>query len=244
MKMTDSTVTFWFYKDLNPKNYVNILNSSLSDYFFEFNTIGVPANIDPGIPRLTASSISNHSSLEISLISAKLITRFDENFCDSSDLCFEYLKERVLKIFDVLVECGLSIVYTAIFINLEKKSDNAVEELENVFLKKTGESNIEEFGIRISQKVNDKFYKIESFNNSKHVQMQRLVESNNDEIIFPLLSLEDADEIENYLDISLEVNDRYAFNLNKGYLTSRETVLELIEYAKKQLEQEKTNFSM
>lgn len=242
MKIKDSAITFWFQKQPNPKIYVDKFNDILKEHFFDFNIIGVPANIDPAIPRLTAVSSSNHSNIEISLINARLRTNFDENYSEDINTCIDYLKERTLKLFEALKSCDISIVYSAIFINLEEKENNAVEKIKEHFLKLEGLDTIDEIGVRFSQVVDDKFYSNISFNNSKQIKIEKVFENNKGEIIFPLISLNDASEVENYLSVSLEANDKFSFNLDSNYSTSKEELLKLFELATSQLEKEMSRF--
>lgn len=242
MKIKDSTITFWFQKQPNPKVYVDKFNEVLKEHFFDFNIIGVPANIDPAIPRLTAVSSSNHSNIEISLINARLRTRFDENYSEDINACIDYLKERTLKLFEALKKCDINIVYSAIFVKLEEKEDNAVAKIKEHFLKLENLETIDEIGVRFSQVVDNKFYSSVSFNNSKQIKIEKVIESNKGEIIFPLLSLNDASEVENYLSVSLESNDKFAFNLDSNYSTGREELLSLFDLTTTQLEKEMNRF--
>lgn len=242
MKIKDSAITFWFQKQPNPKIYVDKFNDILKEHFFDFNIIGVPANIDPAIPRLTAVSSSNHSNIEISLINARLRTNFDENYSEDINMCINYLKERILKLFEALKSCDINIVYSAIFINLEEKENNAVEKIKEHFLKIENLETVDEIGVRFSQVVDNKFYSNISFNNSKQIKLEKIFEGNKGEIIFPLISLNDASEIENYLSVSLELNDKFAFNLDSNYSTSKEELLKLFELTNTQLEKEMNRF--
>ena len=240
MEIKNSTITFWFQKQPNPKNFVDTFNNNLKDYFFEFNIIGVPANIDPTIPRLTAVSSSNHSNIEISMINAQLKTNFDNNYSKDIKMCINYLKERALKLYDTLKEFNINIIYSAIFINLEEKETNAVEKIKNQFLKKNDLDKIDEIGIRFSQVIDNKFYGNISFNNSKQIKIENIC--NKGEIIFPLISLNDASEIENFLSVSVEFNDKFAFNSNSNNNTKKEDLLKLFNLMSIKLEEEMKRF--
>ena len=242
MKIKNSTITFWFQKKNNPKVYVDKLNSILKEHFFEFNILAVPANIDPVIPRLTAVSNSDHSNIQISLINAKLLTNFDDHYSENIDLCIDYLKNRALKLYEALMSCNINIVYSAIFINLEERDDYAVEKIRTHFLKMDENKKINEIGIRLTDIVDDKFYRIVSFNNSKQVKIEKVFKGDNDEIVFPLISLNDASEIENYLNVSLEFNDRLLFNLDSNYSTNEDELVKLFDLITEQLRKEMQRF--
>lgn len=243
MEIKNSIVTFWFQKQPNPKEYSEILNEKLKEHFFEFNIIGVPSNIDPGIPRMNAVSSSSHSNVEISLISAKLKTNFDDKYNADCDLCIEYIKERALKIFDALVECGISTIYSAIFISLEEKSAEPAKQIMKYFLKDDETKGINEVGIRLTQDINEKYYKSISVNNGKQVKIKKVFEPGNNEIIFPLISLNDAEEVEEYLTTTIEINDRLSFNINREYISNKENLEEMFAIAGKQIKEELSRFN-
>lgn len=244
MKIKNSTVTFWFHKQSNIYKYVDTLNKILKTHFFEFNIIDVPDNIEPSIPRLNTISISNHSNIDISLINAKLNINFDANYDNDSNLCMSYLKEKILSVYESLNDCAIPIVYVAIFINLEQKEKDAVEMINKKFLKNEKFKNLNEVGIRFSQKINNKFYENISLNNSKQVKLEKITESNTAEIIIPLISLNEASEIDEYLSISLEINDKYAFNLDCGHNTTKEDLLEMLNLIKEQVDEQIKKFEI
>lgn len=251
MEIKNSVVTFWFQKQPNPKEYAGILNERLKEHFFEFNTIGVPSNIDPTIPRMTAVSSSSHSNVEISLINAKLNTNFDDKYSTNCDLCIEYIKERSLKIFETLKECNISTIYSAIFINLEEKTLDPAQKIIKYFLndnrKSTidsdGKNTINEVGIRLNQDVDKKYYKSVSVNNGKQVKIKKVFEPGNNEIILPLISLNDAEEIEEYLTTAVEINDRLSFNMNREYISDKNNLEEMFEIVCKQVKEELSRFN-
>lgn len=242
MEIKNSLVTFWFQKQPNPKEYSEILNKKLEDYFYEFNTIGVPSNIDPVIPRMTAVSNSSHSNIEISLINARLNTNFDDKYNTDCDLCIEYIKERALKIFDALSECGISTIYSAIFINLEEKNSEPAKKIMKYFLKNNDINDVNEVGIKITQDINEKYYKSISVNNGKQIKIKKTFEPGNNEIILPLISLNDAEEIEDYLSISIEINDKLSFNMNREHISNKENLQEMFTRVCEQIKEELSRF--
>ena len=245
MEIKNSAVTFWFNKQSNPKMYVEDLNDALKEYFFEFNTIAVPANIDPGIPRLNAVSSSNHSNLEMSLINMRLNTNFDDNFSKDADKCLSYLKERANILFDVLTKkCEIPILFFAILINIEEKQENSSNILTTHFLKDVEKfDNMSEVGIRLSKEMDGKFYKNIVLSNVRQIKIDKIITANETEIILPLIPLNEASEIEEYLLTSLEVNDKYGFNSNKNYNTNKSDFDRMFEITLSAVKDEMTRFN-
>ena len=229
MEIKNSVVTFWFKKVDNPKLFSDILNDNLKEYFFDFNTIGVPANIDPLIARLNAVSSSSHSNLEISLINARLNTNFDDNYNKDFNKCLNYLKERVLKIFETLKKCEIEVCYSAIFVNMEEKNDNPTKRIKEKFLQDNNLDNITEIGIRLSKEQYNKYYINTSINNAREITITKKIENNGqngNEIFLPLISLAGSEQTE-YLVNSIEVNDKLSYNNDEKYRTAIENLEEM-----------------
>lgn len=238
MKIKNSEVTFWFQKIANPKEYVESFNDKLNEYFYEFTVKGVPADISAFIPRMSSISKSSHSVIEISQVNAKLKTNFDSDFFEDYKKCIEYIKERALKLYEVLNENNISCVYTALFLNFEEKDDNAVSKIQKQFLKEQIDNSVEEIGIRYSQTIKEKYYKIVTYNNSYNVQLEKIIDNNSGEILLPLISLKEASSIENYLNFSIEINDKLSFNAFSNYKTSNDDLLEIFALMDNELEKE------
>ena len=241
MEIKNARITFWFQKEPNPKIYVDKLNKTLNDYFFDFNILSVPANIEPTIPRLNAVSESNHSNIEISLINARLNTRFDEHYWNDLSLCINYLQERASKLFDALSNCNINILYSAITLNIEQQNNDSIEILKKHFLHLDSEKNISELGISLSQEIDNKFYEIINFNTIKQIKIEKQI-LNEGEIILPLLSLKDASEVHNFINISIEINDKLGFNLKENHKTKKDDFLKMFQILDKQTKKEISRF--
>ena len=106
----------------------------------------------------------------------------------------------------------LHIFYSAIFVNLEKDSENPIEMINNNLInERLKNDNLNEIGMRMALVEEDSFYKIIVVNNSKDYTMQREIKSG-ENIILPLISLRDAKITKEYISISYELNDKYSFD--------------------------------
>lgn len=243
MKIKTSTITFWFNKQNDIKRYSEKFNTALGSHFFPFNVFEIPATIDLLYPRMTTVSKSNHSNIEFSLINLRLNTVFDSNFELDIDSCINYLKDRALLIYKTLIECGIDIVYSAVFIILDEKCDNPEKRIIQKFFNNADYKNIYEVGIRLTNTIDDKYYKILNINNNKSVKFQKIVSSNTTkEIIFPLLSLDEAEEIEDYLMTSVELNDKLIYNRDHKHVTNEADFIEILERIKEEISNELKRF--
>lgn len=224
MKINNIIVTMWFNRYNGIKNIYEVFNQKLNEYFPVFNMSNLPANFDPIIPRINAKSGSGHSTLNMSNINLQLITEYDDKFNENFDSCIEYIKTRAKKIYNILIENDIKILYSAVLVNLNKEAENPINDIENNLLNlNINNTNISELGMRVSVKLEDKFYKIITVNNRKDFSMQKQIAPGQFEIIMPLISLCDAKMEKEYISINYELNDKYSFDKEKEYLCSNET---------------------
>lgn len=159
MKLNDIRVTFWFNKVVDIKNKLEIFESELKDFFHGINSVGVPADINPEYPRITAVSDGGHTRLNVSMINFQLFTNFDDNFNHDFSKCFEYVENRVLKLFEVLTEnLKLKVLYGAIMTTCEVEHDNAVNLVKDNLLSKNVVRDFCDAGVSTSEVINEKFF--------------------------------------------------------------------------------------
>ena len=72
--------------------------------------------------------------LNMSNINLQLITEYDERFNEDFDSCIEYIKTRAKKIYEVLIENNINILYSAILVNLNKDVENPIGDIKENLL--------------------------------------------------------------------------------------------------------------
>ena len=223
MKYNFMQVTFWFNEIDDFKKYQKILDEELNKDFYPFNLTGVPTTVDFIIPRITSNTIGGHTKFNMSKINVQLITNFDNDFIDDFDKCYEYVKNRAFTIFNILKnKCNLKILYSAINLNCEKEDANPIEKiLTNIFNTNVNSKNICEAGVKLSQKINNKYYYIISLNDAKMVSLTKKIEQGTlkHNIIIPLISEKKLKIEKTLLAFSIEVNDKCNFNNFDDYNT-------------------------
>ena len=235
MRIKNIIVTLWFNKYDNLKTMSEIINENFKMYFPVCQFMALPANMDPIIPRITGKSGSGHSSFSMSTINAQITTNYDNNFNEDYDKCFEYIEERVKKLYELLQNQGIDIFYSAIFVNLEKDSENPIEMINNNLInERLKNDNLNEIGMRMALVEEDSFYKIIVVNNSKDYTMQREIKSG-ENIILPLISLRDAKITKEYISISYELNDKYSFDNKENYSNSIDIINRMFLKAKEDI---------
>lgn len=234
MKINNIIVTFWFNKVIDIKNKLDIFESELKEYFHGINSIGVPADINPDYPRMTAISDGGHTKLNISMINLQLITNFDNNFNSDYDKCFNYIEQRATKILETLsTKLNFNILYSAIMAVCEVDNENPVKLIkENLFSNRLT-SNYCEAGLKISEIINNKFYRNIAINSTKQLTITKKIEPGKQEIIIPLISLAEAKVDKESIIINYEINDKYSFDSNVEYKQKETIFTEMINTAKK-----------
>lgn len=243
MKIRNIIVTFWFEKYSNIRDTFEKFNLELKEYFPAFNMINLPSNVDPIIPRINARSRSGHSIINLSNINMQLTTNYDENYNEDFESCLSYIEERTKKIYNVMIENNFKILYSAILVNLDREVEDPIKEIkENLLNKNLYDNSFSEVGMRASMKLEDKFYKIITLNNSKDFTMKKEIKPGNIEIIMPLISLVDAELVREYISINYELNDKYSFDKNKDYHNEKNVLEKMFDIVKKDLSHNIENF--
>ena len=235
MILDNIIVTFWFNKVEDIKNKINIFEQNLNQYFCGINSIGVPANIDPLFPRLNAISDGGHTKLNISMINFQLDTKFDAAYNSDYSKCFEYIKERIFKAYQLLTQkLGLKIIYVAIMASCEIENVNPVNTIQKSLLKENLNKSYSNIGVRYSEIVENKFYRNISLSSSKKVTISKKVTDNN-ELILPLIPLGKARIEENCIRVIYELNDKYSFDNNENYSLNEDVFSKMINRAEKEI---------
>ena len=191
MKINNIVVTFWFNKIVDIENKINYFETELSEYFHIIKSIGVSPSVTPEYPRLTATSDGGHTKLNVSMINLQLATSFDANFNNNYSECFNYIRQRVLKVYNFLTkELNINVLYSAILVLCEVDDSNPLNLIKQNLLSEKLDGNYCDIGVKIAEVVDEKYYRNFSFNTTKQITLKKKIDSNNSEIIFPLLSLQ------------------------------------------------------
>ena len=241
MRINNIVVTFWFNKVTDIKNKINYFEDELKEYFHGINSIGVPADINPDYPRLTAISDSGHTKLNVSMINLQITTNFDKEFSSDYEKCFDYIKQRVLKIYNLLTkQLEINILYGAIFVLCEVDDKNPMDLIKGNLLSPKLDSNYCGLGVKIAEVIDNKFYKSLSFNTTKQITINKKLNASKTEIILPLISLTNAVVEKEGIAISYEINDKYLFDNEENYSMNLEILNSMLSIAREDISNEIT----
>ena len=202
------------------------LESHFSDFQKPFTLVPLPPDAPLEIPRIIAMSVHGHSQLTICGNNAQLVTRFNEQYGYDVKKCIEYVQAKCNSIVTALsVISGNSIdaerplfYYSglSLVVILDERDGiiNPAQYISEKFLKCKTNLLTDEVQFRLALAVEDKYYANIS------VQNNRTFLGTPDER-GSIANLKIAKES---IQVVLDVNDRYAFNYTKGYVSSIDTV--------------------
>ncbi len=231
MKINSITINFW-YKELmeNPCNKVLELESDLMSLLhnnFMYTEMPPKENID--IPRIQCISKDKRIYFTMSLVSCNL--KIDVTDMDKDDIVM-FVNENMQLLYDELKELyGIEVLYSSI--KLDAKKTDA--KLKNKLIEKFSleEKEYEDLSIKRVYRVDNSYYECIAFNTSKEINydINVPVENPRQNDLYSrsmLISTSDAKVGKEFLTIGYEINDRLSFNLDKEYISTKESIRGLI----------------
>lgn len=199
-----------FEPNSNVKDYLDQIQRELSRYFSKdaFNVISIPDNakIPPEVPRILATSPKGHSLIQVSESAINLQTTFDGTFSGDFSTCRKYIVERICAINKIAkLISGNKVLFCGI-ISVFNDADvkNAAKFIRDRFFVEK-DSDIFDIIARFTFVEDTKYYKNIAISNARK-------------------SLQ-----EESLSVSVDVNNRYMFNYDKGKYTTDEDFEKLLK---------------
>lgn len=98
-------------------DYINVFKEKLAPFFNKkaYTVVGLPDSVPvpSELPRIIAVSSNGHSSLEVNLRQICLNIKFDDQYWNDFDKCYQYMKKRI----SILDEVAMEIANDKIFFN-------------------------------------------------------------------------------------------------------------------------------
>jgi hypothetical protein len=224
--MVRNTTFSIFYPPINNiREQIFKLETELSEYFVKpFNLIPIPNEAPPEFPRMTATSNHGYTNLNISINSTQIITNYDSNFSNDWAKCESYILDRANRIYDLLspffanriLFCGLT---TDLLIEVSNK--NAVDKIKGSLFRLESDKPYDLLG-KVTFVKDEKYYLNYLIQNQRFPNPIGIVG-------IPLKML----ETDNFIELNIDVNDRYAFNYGNNYASSKEVFGEIIGITRK-----------
>ena len=202
------------------------LENHFADFQKPFTLVPLPQDAPLEIPRIIAVSLHGHSKLTICGNNAQLVTNFDDEYKKDIKKCVEYIRLKCNSIVSAISIINgnsdsdekpkfyYSGISMALAMDEEDGIENPVEYITEKFLKCETNLHTDEVQFRIAFNVDAKYYV------NILLQNNRLFNGRPDE----RGSIAGLKVAKDNLQVVLDINDRYAFNHEKDYISSVETV--------------------
>jgi hypothetical protein len=208
------------------------IEDHLQDYFNAVNTIPVPDNAPAEIPRISTTTHHGHSTLNISLNNAQLITSFDGDFNNDAKKALLYMEERVYKIANILGAYTNNVfLFSGLTTEIIVESADPVQQIIGTLFKTIPKNKFHEINVKTTQIIRDKYYANIAISNER--SYEGFIPPGMDQII-KLANM----ELKNHsLKYTIDVNDRHGFNTEIDYVSTIENIKEVFEIKRMILEQ-------
>lgn len=213
MKIKCFSITFWFNIF---DNHIDILEEFREKLKNEYSNLNIQnGNNNLLMPIITAINNKNMTNLSMSHINLQ----YNMDKVKLED--FKIFKERSLLLFEILTTFGIEILHTAIFINSEIISDDALKKITSKTINNSIiTEDLIDTTLKFGKKEEDLFYKIITILNKKQIKLPKKVDDLGRLVPIPLISWNGALVENELIDISYEINDKYSFDFTKNYHTT------------------------
>lgn len=187
--------------------------------------VNVPDDFDPALPRMLFLSKDGFSQIVVSQVSFVLNVNYSENWQEDVDRERQYVEKQLpylFGLFDFLPGiqpsfCGIT---TQVAIPTKVNDKVVLDELVKLYIKTEVFEDLHDVQVKIANVRSDKFFSNITVENYRTWYIRETEDH------VPKLRRGDATEVG--VQISGDFNDRYAFNENQDYTTTRETAKQII----------------
>lgn len=227
MIVQNSAVNIMFTRCENIKKQYILNEEVLKEKFNEANILPIPNDAPTEIPRILVKTKGEHSQLSIAPEATNFQTVYTDEYTDDWKLCEEYIKSRIDDVFRLIdTFAAEKYKYIGIVTNLiwdDIKEDGNKKLFNNLFGKMPVD-NLDDLVVKYTYIEDERYYV------NITLQSVRVYDDSND------------NEAGNYADdrlkghtvgVTLDVNDRYLFNKQKGYTSNKHSFEKLLDLTTK-----------
>lgn len=226
VKYIQNSFNLFFSRQPDIRRRANDFEDKLKGLYFQPHIIPVPDDLDPEVPRMLFGSEHGFSQIVVSQVTLVLNVTYSPDWQIEISKGRQYLFERVPILFELLdilkgeksYFCGLS---TRVHLSTEAKDEEIIEHLNKIFLKKNSIHSMYDLQLKITTILSGRIFSNITIQNYRTWK----IEGSRQEII----RLPKNDASDRGIEIAGDFNDRYAFNENKDYYTSRENAETIID---------------
>lgn len=213
MRINLFSVTFWFniYKKFN-----DVKDNLIKELTIDFPDIKI---FDPTDDLLKPLLIAENKEKKISLTISQINFQYNMHFTDFNSI--KVFRDTSLQYFEMLSNQSFDILHSALYINGEFTDKNAKETLtKSLVSSKILTDDLIDLTLKFSKKYEDSFFKIISILNKKELRIPRKFNQEGEELPLNIVSWKGAQVVDELIEVSYEINDRYLFDNENNYHTS------------------------
>ncbi len=209
-KYVSSTFVLRFSRRSDIRRQANVFEDTLSSQYKAPQTVPVPDDMPPEIPRFVFESHGGHSHVQVTQTSITLEVRYSGDYCTDAGKREKYLRERVLLMAKMLesvspeplsaIWCGLS---NGIRIESTGSNEDILAHISDVFLDGLVENGTHDFYLRTARVVDGKYFCNGTVENYRAWDAGKEADS---------VRFAEAETVERGINLTLDFNSRYAFN--------------------------------
>jgi len=224
-KYIQNSFNIFFSRQPEIRRVANDFEDKLKGLYFQPHIVPVPDDLDPEVPRMLFGSEHGFSQIIVSQVTLVLNATYSPDWQIDISKGRHYLFERAPILFELLdilkgekpYFCGLS---TRVHLSTKAEDEEIIRHLEKLFLRNSMNS-IYDFQLKIANVLSQRFFSNITLQNYRSWKLEGPRQS--------IIRLAENEASDRGIEISGDFNDRYAFNENKDYYTSRENAEAIIE---------------
>lgn len=222
MIIKNSEINIRFPRVDNIKKQYILNEEILKDKFNEANILPIPDDAPTEIPRILISSIGEHSHMNIAPEAVNLQTIYTDEFNENWELCEQYINSRIEDVFKLTDKFTMDRYnYIGIVTNLvwdDIQKDGNKKLFQNLFGKEAID-NLDDLMVRYTYVEKEKYFVNITLQSAKIYNNSNGEESG---------SFSDENLEAHTVAITMDINDRYLFNKQKGYTSNKESFKDIM----------------
>ena len=213
MKINCFSVTFWFNILSNSNELLSSLQDALKDEYSKFELFNKADNLLLPIIR----SINSDKKTNIVVSQINLQYNMDDVSLNNSN----EFKEKIMNLFNLLIQNNIKVLHTSLFINAELVKEDAIKSIaKNTISKTLQDESLVDMSLKLGKCYEELFYKIVTIFNKKQIKLPKIVDEEGRTVPIPLISWNGALVENELVDVSYEINDKYSYDFTKNYNTT------------------------
>lgn len=225
MIIENSAFTLFFPANNAVRERIFDLEKYFDGFQKPFTLLSVPTDAPPEFPRIISATNNGHSQLAICENNVRLSTGYDGEYARDISISLDYTTKKVQQIIDAMPlienvpEGNQKFYYSGLTMDFlygkEDGIDNPVAFINEHHLKDIISLPIDEMQYRLALVLENRYY-------VNFIMQNRKVFIGHPDERGSFAGLQKADD---QLQMSLDINDRYAFNNIAGYTSSKENII-------------------